>query len=104
SCTTAPTTPRPLPDARPRTQQSRAPPPKRPSRSTKLVSTCSSLLLGLLPLRRQADPPVGRGVEASTRWYPLSAGSPRYSGPIVRWAIQPGESPLFGSERGCEEF
>jgi len=22
----------------------------------------------------------------------------------VRWAIQPGESPLFGSERGCEEF
>jgi mannose-6-phosphate isomerase-like protein (cupin superfamily) len=22
----------------------------------------------------------------------------------VRWAIQPGESPLFGSERGCDEF
>jgi mannose-6-phosphate isomerase-like protein (cupin superfamily) len=22
----------------------------------------------------------------------------------VRWAVQPGESPLFGSERGCEEF
>jgi mannose-6-phosphate isomerase-like protein (cupin superfamily) len=22
----------------------------------------------------------------------------------VRWAIQPGESPLFGPERGCEEF
>jgi mannose-6-phosphate isomerase-like protein (cupin superfamily) len=22
----------------------------------------------------------------------------------MRWAIQPGESPLFGSERGCEEF
>jgi mannose-6-phosphate isomerase-like protein (cupin superfamily) len=22
----------------------------------------------------------------------------------VRWAIQPGEAPLFGSERGCEEF
>jgi mannose-6-phosphate isomerase-like protein (cupin superfamily) len=22
----------------------------------------------------------------------------------VRWAIQPGESPLFGSERGCDQF
>ena len=22
----------------------------------------------------------------------------------MRWAIQPGEAPLFGSERGCEEF
>jgi mannose-6-phosphate isomerase-like protein (cupin superfamily) len=22
----------------------------------------------------------------------------------MRWAIQPGESPLFGRERGCEEF
>jgi mannose-6-phosphate isomerase-like protein (cupin superfamily) len=22
----------------------------------------------------------------------------------VRWAIQPGESPLFGSKRGCDEF
>jgi mannose-6-phosphate isomerase-like protein (cupin superfamily) len=22
----------------------------------------------------------------------------------VKWATQPGESPLFGSERGCEEF
>jgi mannose-6-phosphate isomerase-like protein (cupin superfamily) len=22
----------------------------------------------------------------------------------VQWAIQPGEAPLFGSERGCEEF
>ena len=22
----------------------------------------------------------------------------------MRWAIQPGESPLFGSERGCDEF
>jgi mannose-6-phosphate isomerase-like protein (cupin superfamily) len=22
----------------------------------------------------------------------------------MRWAVQPGESPLFGSERGCEEF
>jgi len=24
--------------------------------------------------------------------------------PNVRWAIQPGESPLFGSERGCDQF
>jgi mannose-6-phosphate isomerase-like protein (cupin superfamily) len=24
--------------------------------------------------------------------------------PKVRWAIQPGESPLFGSERGCDHF
>jgi len=22
----------------------------------------------------------------------------------MRWAVQPGESPLFGSERGCDEF
>ena len=22
----------------------------------------------------------------------------------MRWAVQPGESPLFGRERGCEEF
>ena len=22
----------------------------------------------------------------------------------MRWAVQPGESPLFGAERGCEEF
>lgn len=22
----------------------------------------------------------------------------------MRWALQPGESPLFGSERGCDEF
>jgi len=24
--------------------------------------------------------------------------------PNVRWAIQPGESPLFGPERGCDQF
>src|SRR4051812_6938593 len=23
---------------------------------------------------------------------------------LMRWAVQPGEAPLFGSERGCEEF
>src|SRR5581483_1756821 len=22
----------------------------------------------------------------------------------MRWAVQPGEAPLFGRERGCEEF
>src|SRR3954462_9062059 len=23
---------------------------------------------------------------------------------LMRWAVQPGDAPLFGTERGCEEF
>src|SRR5436305_10200621 len=38
------------------------------------------------------------------RPYRLCAGFRRYSAPAVRWCMQPGESSLFGRERGCEEF
>ena len=60
--------------------------------------------LGLPTLRRRAGLPVGRSGES--RWSMVTAFSrfTQVPWPNVRWAIQPGESPLFGSERGCDQF
>src|SRR3954453_16803528 len=36
-----------------------------------------------------------------SHFHELFAGTLRR---LMRWAVQPGDAPLFGSERGCDEF
>jgi quercetin dioxygenase-like cupin family protein len=65
----------------------------------------NSLLWDRPPIRRRRALPVCTCAHDEVKtlliFHEVFAGTLR---PLMRWAVQSGDAPLFGRERGCEEF